>query len=125
MRECKAALDVKMTTVFGQRHKPPTKVQQFVASGVPVAINADSYSAEYFRVHHGFELASPLDPERWLSRDYWEATRACGEALRATTSLAAVGARYRELLESLWRPRRRAPPGPLPAAAWSHAGEPG
>lgn len=48
-----------------------------------------------------FELASPLDPARWLSREYWEATRAAGEAPRDATSLAVVGARYEELIESL------------------------
>ena len=101
MRECKAALDVKMTGKFNQRHKPPTKAQQYIASGIPFAVNPDSYSAEYFRVR-GFEVASPVETSRWLSREYWEATRICGERLRASTSIEAVGSRYRELIESLW-----------------------
>jgi hypothetical protein len=100
MRECRAALDVKLTRFFGQRHKPPTKAQQYVASGIPFAVNPDSYSAEYFRAR-GFEVVSPLDPERWLSREYWEATRAAAPALRAATSMDAVAAKYRELIESL------------------------
>lgn len=109
MQSCKAALDVKMADHFNQYHKPPTKVQKYIASGVPVAVNPDSYSAEYFRVR-GFELASPLDPARWLSRQYWEATRLCGEGLRTTTSLEAVGRRYRALIESLWHPRAATTP---------------
>jgi len=100
MRACKAAIDIKMTESFNQRYKPPTKAQQYVASGIPFAVNPDSYSAEYFRLR-GFDVASPLDGARWLSEAYWEATRVVGEQLRFTTSLQAVGARYRELIESV------------------------
>ena len=49
MRECKAALDAKATNRFNQYYKPPTKAQQFVASGIPFAVNFESYSAEYSR----------------------------------------------------------------------------
>jgi len=100
MRECRGALDIKMTARFEQAHKPPTKAQQYVASGIPFAVNPDSYSAEYFRAR-GFELASPADTARWLSREYWEETRVWGERLRAATSIEAVGARYRQLIEML------------------------
>ena len=100
MRECKGALDIKMTARFEQAHKPPTKAQQYVASGIPFAVNPDSYSAEYFRAR-GFQIASPADTGRWLSREYWEETRTWGERLRAATSIEAVGARYRQLIEML------------------------
>ncbi|MEO8602136.1 MAG: hypothetical protein ABI629_06140 [bacterium] len=100
MRACRAALDVKLTTLFSQQHKPPTKAQQYIASGIPFAVNADSYSAEYF-LARGFELASPLDTERWWSHDYWQETRATGQALRAATALERVGEHYRKLIESL------------------------
>ncbi len=103
MQECRAAIDVKLTDKFEQYYKPPTKAQQFVASGVPFAVNPDSYSAEYFRAR-GFDVASPADPDRWLSRAYWEATRRYAAGLRTATSLAAVGERYRKLIESLWTP---------------------
>lgn len=100
MRACKAALDVKMTRFFCQYHKPPTKAQKYIASGIPFAVNPESYSAEYFRAR-GFDVASPLDTERWFSREYWKATRLAGDRLRADTSIEAVAARYRELIESL------------------------
>lgn len=101
MRECRAALDVKATSRFNQYYKPPAKAQQFVASGIPFAVNAKSYSAEYFR-SRGFEVASPLDPGRWLSRRYWEESCDWSDRWRAGLSLDAVGARYRDLLETLW-----------------------
>lgn len=100
MRQCKAALDIKMTEKFEQYLKPPTKAQQYIASGIPFAVNADSYSAEYFRVR-GFDVVSPTDTARWLSREYWEATQAPGRQLRASTSIEAVTSRYRALIESL------------------------
>lgn len=100
MRECKAAFDVKVTEKFEQYLKPPTKAQQYIASGIPFAVNPDSYSAEYFRVR-GFDVASPSDTARWLSREYWEATQAPGKQLRAATSIEVVAARYRDLIESL------------------------
>ena len=100
MQSCRAAMDVKMTQFFNQHHKPPTKAQQFVASGIPFAINPESYSAEYFRLR-GFDVASPLDTARWLSREYWQETGAAAEWLRRETSLETVAARYRALIDSL------------------------
>jgi hypothetical protein len=100
MRECRAAMDVKATDSFNQCCKPPTKAQQMITSGIPFAVNPESYSAEYFR-QRGFELASPSDPARWLSREYWEITQRHGEELRTALSLEAVTARYRVLIDSL------------------------
>lgn len=100
MRACKAALDVKHTELFSQHHKPPTKVQQYVASGIPCAVNPEAYSAEYFR-RRGFDLPSPTDTARWLSREHWEATQRAGAWLRRETSIEAVAARYRQLIDAL------------------------
>jgi TOD1/MUCI70, glycosyltransferase-like domain len=100
MRECKAALDIKMTETFEQYHKPPTKAQQYIASGIPFAANSDSYSAEYFRVR-GFEVAAPTETDRWFSREYWQETQVHGRELRRSTSTEAVTSRYEELIESL------------------------
>jgi hypothetical protein len=105
MRECKAALDAKFTARFNQYYKPPTKAQQFVGSGVPFAVNPDSYSAEYFRTR-GFTVASPAETDRWLSRAYWEETRDRGHGLRTELSLEAVGATYQRLIEALWEDAR-------------------
>ena len=101
MRECKAALDAKATSRFNQYYKPPTKAQQFVASGIPFAVNPESYSAEYLRAR-GFDVASPVDIDRWFSRRYWEETQDWSGRLRAEASLDAVGVRYHSLLDTLW-----------------------
>lgn len=100
MMECKAAIDIKLTDNWNQFYKPPTKAQKYVASGIPFAVNPESYSAEYFRTR-GFEIASPINTTRWFSKQYWEETRAFGEKLRETTSIEAVGLRFKEIIDRL------------------------
>jgi TOD1/MUCI70, glycosyltransferase-like domain len=99
MAECRAAIDIKGDD-FAQRTKPATKVQQFVASGIPTAVNPQSAPALWFQAL-GFELASPLDPDRWFSRAYFNETRAIARDLREALSLESVGRRYVDILESL------------------------
>lgn len=38
---CEAAFDIKYLGCFNQLHKPPTKLQKYLASGIPCAINKD------------------------------------------------------------------------------------
>ena len=92
----KAGLDIKGGD-FNQMTKPPTKAQQFVASGVPVAVNRESYSWEWFH-ERGFDLADPDDEERWFGRRYWEETREFGIHLRNEISKTSVVSSYLELL---------------------------
>ena len=94
--EAKAGLDIKGND-FHQMTKPPTKIQQFVASGVPSAVNRDSYSWEWFH-GRGFDLADPDDEERWFSRRYWEETREFGTDLRDEISKSSVVSSYLDLL---------------------------
>lgn len=100
MMDCKAAIDIKMTDQFNQNYKPPTKAQKYIASGIPFAINKESYSAEYFR-NRGFELAAPNNINRWFSPEYWQETKKFGEKLRIYTSLENVGLKYKKLIENL------------------------
>jgi hypothetical protein len=99
MAECRTAIDIKGDD-FTQRTKPATKVQQFVASGIPTAVNPTSSPALWFQAL-GFELASPLDPDRWFSKAYFDATRAIARELREALSLESVGRRYVDIVESL------------------------
>ena len=57
-----AAIDIKGDD-FRSRHKPPAKAIDFIASGVPLAMNPDSSMVEHL-ARMGFDVASPLDTER-------------------------------------------------------------
>ena len=92
----RAGLDVKGGD-FHQMTKPPTKAQQFVASGVPVAVNRESYSWEWFH-GRGLDLSDPDDESRWFSRRYWEETREFGLHLRRELSREVVISSYLDLL---------------------------
>ena len=97
--EARAGLDIK-GSCFNQMTKPPTKAQQFVASGVPVAVNRESYSWEWFH-ERGFDLADPDDEARWFSKRYWEETREFGLRLRDDISKDRVVSSYLDLLRDL------------------------
>jgi len=105
LRQAKAAIDIKGgpwlgTDFWWQQVKPPTKAQQFVASGIPLAMNPDSHSAAYFQ-SCGLTLASPREPDRWLSRPYWDETQRCAAVLRPQWTLEAVGLQAKAQIEAL------------------------
>jgi hypothetical protein len=102
--EARAALDIKGTD-FRARHKPPAKAIDFLASGLPLAMNPDSGPVEHL-ARLGFAVASPLEPERWLGRAYWEETQRFGRALRELLSLKRIGWRYRRVLDEVLAERR-------------------
>lgn len=101
----RAALDVKGDD-FRQRHKPPAKAIDFLASGCPVAANPGSSVAEHLE-RLGFSVATPLEPDRWFSRAYWEETRRFAPALRELLSLERVGRRFARLINETLAARRR------------------
>ena len=93
----KAGIDIKGSD-FHQSMKPPTKVQQFVASGVPVAVNRESYPWEWFH-QEGLDLADPDDTSRWFSHEYWKETQDFGLRLREKISKKNVAKSYLDLIE--------------------------
>jgi hypothetical protein len=95
-RVCRAGLDVKGDN-FAQMTKPATKVQQFVASGVPCAVNRGSWSWEYFH-QLGLDLADPDDEARWFSESYRDEVAAFGRAYRSKITPEAVAASYLRFL---------------------------
>lgn len=99
MRECRAAIDIKGED-FNQATKPPTKAQQFIASGIPFGCNPDSSVALYLR-GQGFGVANAADADRLFSPEYWEETRAFAPKLRARTSPEAVGQSFARHFEML------------------------
>ena len=95
----RGAIDIKGDD-FRSRHKPPAKAIDFVASGFPLAMIEESSPVEHL-ARMGFDVASPLDPERWLSRDYWEETQRFGLAIRELLSLERVARRWGHLIEQV------------------------
>ena len=99
LSECRAVLDVKGVD-FRARHKPPAKALDVIASGVPLAMNADSSSVEHL-ANLGFAVASLDHPLRWLSADYAAETIRFGSCLRELLALERVGYRWRRLIEAV------------------------
>jgi hypothetical protein len=97
MQGCKAAIDIKGNS-FSQITKPPTKAQQFVASGIAFGCNPGHPATAYFR-SHGFEPADACDFDRLLSHSYWVETRRFAGRLRERTARDAVGRVYRQILD--------------------------
>jgi hypothetical protein len=100
MSECKVALDIKGERDFSQQHKPATKAQKFIASGIPFAVNPESYSYEYFS-NRGIELATPDETGMWFSRQYWQDTQSWGRDLKLKTSIGTIGLQYRDWADQL------------------------
>jgi len=99
MAGARAAFDIKGGG-FNQMNKAPVKAQKFVASGIPFAVNQESYSAEYFGTR-GYPVPSPMDTEYWLSRDYWDKTQAVRNNFREQLSLENVGLAYKQIIDRI------------------------
>src|SRR3989442_9412999 len=95
----RGAIDIKGSD-FRSRHKPPAKAIDFIASGLPLAMNLDSSSVEHL-ARMGFDVASPLDTERWMSREYFEETCRFGRAVRELLSIRRIGRRYKRIVEDV------------------------
>jgi hypothetical protein len=93
------AMDIKGSD-FRSAHKPPTKAMDFLAAGVPLAMNGDSSSTEHL-AGMGFELARPDNEEWWFSREYWQETQAFGRAVKELLSRQRIGVRLRGILEEV------------------------
>lgn len=89
-------LDVKGDD-FRARHKPPAKGIDAVASGLPLAMDPASGTAEHL-ARIGFDVCPPEDHDRWLSREYAEDTPRFGAALWQLLSIDRVARRFRRIL---------------------------
>ncbi len=97
MQEAKAAIDIKGSD-FQQFHKPPTKAQKYISSGIPIAMNKDSSSSEHFG-GRGFNIASPLQESLWFSKEYYDRTYEYGKKLRNSLSIDSVGKKYKQYID--------------------------
>lgn len=98
LRYCSGFLDIKGTD-FHQRYKPPTKVLDAIASGVPTAINdcgvRDAMAAL------GMNLAYPTDTEYWFSKEYFDLTQQWKEIIRRDFHVSKVALQYKEVIDFL------------------------
>jgi len=95
----RAAIDIKGDD-FRQRHKPPAKALDLIASGIPLAMNHDSISAHHLR-DLGFEIPSPDDIGYWLSKEYWEKTQAFGNLLTREISRSKIMEQWMSLISQV------------------------
>ena len=99
LTRAKASIDIKGND-FRSAHKPPAKAIDYIASGVPLAMNLSSSSATHL-ARLGFDVVSPTDAQRWLSHEYWRETRQFGGTLREQLSFTRVMTRFRRLLDDV------------------------
>ncbi|MFO0824981.1 MAG: glycosyltransferase [Gemmataceae bacterium] len=109
----RAALDIKGED-FRARHKPPAKALDYIASGVPLALNAGSSPAEHL-AGLGLKVPSPSDPDRWLSERYWEEVQRLGERLIRELAPQRITNRFQKLLESVIASRPQVPTSAVPS----------
>lgn len=103
----RATLDIKGDD-FRARHKPPAKSLDFIASGVPLALNAGSSPAEHL-AGLGLKVPSPSDPDRWLSEKYWKEIHRLGERLTRELAPQRIANRFQKLVESVIASRPQVP----------------
>jgi hypothetical protein len=102
MCQAKAAIDIKGSD-FNQLMKPPTKAQQFVCSGIPLAMNP-SGPVRYFR-QLGLAVPEPTDSS-WLTVDYYMEVSRIAASLRIRLTAESVGAEFCRLVEIVTRGAR-------------------
>lgn len=95
----RVAIDVKGQD-FRARYKPPTKALDFLASGVPLAMNAGSSSERYLHTR-GFELAKPDEMDYWFSPEYWETIAKLAPALRENLGLPQLSNQWQTILSQV------------------------
>jgi glycosyltransferase involved in cell wall biosynthesis len=105
LSRCRGAIDIKGQD-FRARHKSAAKALDFLASGVPLAMNPDSSSVAHIRTL-GFEVADPRDAARWLSAEYAQQTADFGRRLSAELAAPVIMRRWRSLLSEAFRHRQR------------------
>lgn len=95
---CEGAFDYKHMTDFNQRYKPPTKIQKYLVSGIPTAVNRESASFRQIQAW-GLELCDPTQTDVWKSASYRTRLAECAEALAQQISKDAISTRYVEFAQ--------------------------
>jgi len=88
METARGAFDIKGNS-WWQMMKPAVKAQKFIMSGLPMAVNKQSPSYEYF-TNYGLNLCEPSDTERWFSFEYFQECQRVGVWLKEKLALERV-----------------------------------
>ena len=91
------AIDIKGMD-FRARHKPPAKAIDSLASGLPLAMNADSSSVKHL-ARRGFQVASIEDRDFWFSKEYRDHTLDLAVELREKLSRENVGKQFKTIID--------------------------
>lgn len=97
-KQCKVAIDIKGFD-WWQKHKPTTKLMDYIAAGLPPATNKISHGYEYL-LKLGFDCCSPEETDRWFSRDYYLETLKFRNKVIELCSLENIGLKYREIIDN-------------------------
>ncbi len=92
----RAAIDIKGND-FRSRHKPPTKAFDFIASGLPLAMNLESRPVVEV-AERGLQLVEPTDIGRWFSEEYWLLTQRLGGQLNFDLTRSKIAQRFLEMI---------------------------
>jgi hypothetical protein len=95
--QARAAFDIKDDS-FRARHKPPAKSLDFLACGIPFAVNSDSSAAEHVEREYGLRIPAPEDHDRWLSNDYFKEVNNLVARLRTELALDRICRQFLDLL---------------------------
>jgi len=90
LRSCKAAFDIKFLDCFNQYHKPPTKLQKYLASGIPCAVNTGFPGAD--QVHGVLPLQDLTTKTIGHGADL--SMTHIGQALRRRLDISAIASDY-------------------------------
>jgi len=95
---CEGAFDYKHVDEFNQKYKPPTKIQKYVSSFIPTAVNKLSFSYSYMK-SLGLELCDPTQTDIWRSQRYKDEIKKFGHDIAKSLTKDAITKKYMEFAE--------------------------
>lgn len=94
LRTCAGAFDIKDPGNFNQFHKPPTKLQKYLCSHIPVAINTGLPLTKEFSL----DIPTPLEVDHWLGSAYQRTIDATAEQLQQRLKRSQIADDYDRLI---------------------------
>ncbi len=98
LKTCLGAFDYKHVDDFNQKYKPPTKIQKYLSSFVPTAVNKESFSYQYAS-GLGFNMCSPEEMEIWQSENYKLKTIEIGKEIANKIDINTISQKYLEFMQ--------------------------